>query len=70
MFFHHRHAQVRRIGDLFVALSTAHESCNFLFPDGEPGESWQPGVRQSAAPIAVATQILALDEEMWSRYAS
>jgi hypothetical protein len=70
MLFHHRHAQVRRIGDLFVALSIAHESCNFLFPDSKPGESWQPGVRKPAAPIAVATRILALDQEMRSRHAS
>jgi len=70
MLFHHRHAQVRGVGDLFVALSTAHQSCNFLFPHGEPRESRESGVDESAGPIAVATQMLALDEEMWSRDAS
>src|SRR5215813_3521522 len=70
MLFYHCHTQMCRFGDLLVALSVANKSRNLLFPRGKPGENRQVATPRCAASVTVATQVFALNQEMWSDDAS
>ena len=67
MLFHCLQTQAGVFSDLFVAVSFARELRNLPFPACEAGESRQTEKLWPTKDGAVAAEIFARDQKMWSR---